>query len=108
MKAWVRTRNILARAREIDDLQLLNSAGMAAHDRHAVGQEDRLVNRMSNKNDSLAVASRCRLTPDAEQLFLQDDPRLRIDSCKWLIHQQNLRLVGKQTCNRTALAHTTR
>ncbi len=45
------------------------------------------------------------LSPDAQQLVLQDDARLRVERGERLVHQQDLGLVRHEPRERDALPH---
>ena len=87
--------------RHIDDRVDAARPGGQQHD--AVGKEHRLGDRMRDENDRLAG-----LQPDALKLKIHGIAGHRVQRTEWLVHQQNLRIVGKRACDRGALAHAAR
>src|SRR5206468_4037070 len=74
-----------------------------AHDEDAVGHHDGLIDAMRHVQHG-----RPRFLPDAKQLALQNQLGLFIQRGEWLIHEQDLRVVGESASNRYALLHATR
>src|SRR5665213_2346106 len=100
-----RPRGFVTRARQRDVDDRLQAAGLGGHHRDTVGQENGLVDRVRDENDGAPLGGAAVLAPDAHQLVLQDEPRLRIERGQRLVHQQYVGLVGEQTRERGALAH---
>ena len=86
----------------------LRRPGCARHHRDAVGQEHRLVDRVRDEDDGAPLGRGTVLAPDAQELVLQDQARLRVERGERLVHQQHLGLVGHQSRERDALAHAAR
>src|SRR6187397_1923722 len=101
-------RRVVARSAEwyVDDG--LQAAGVRRHHRDAIREEYRLVDRVRDEYDRAALRRWTILPPDAKQLFLQDDPRLRVEGRKRLIHQQHVGFVGDEPREGDALPHAPR
>ena len=99
---------VAARPRQRTSSTRLQPPGVRRHHRDAVGEEHRLVDRVGDEDDGAALASRAVLAPDAQQLVLQDEARLRVERGERLVHQQHLGLVGHQPRERDALPHAAR
>ncbi len=88
-----------ARQRHID--QRLEPARVRRHHGDAVGEEHRLVDRVRDENDGASLGGRTVLSPDSQQLVLEDDAGLRVERGQRLVHQQHL---GLQSTMRRASA----
>jgi hypothetical protein len=82
----------------LDDM--LDAAGARGHHSDPLAEHDSLVDPVRDEKDGLA-----RGAPDAQQFSLQRLPRLRIECCEWLVHQQHFRIVGQTAGDRDALLH---
>ena len=78
----------------------VDAAGAGRHHHHAVGQEDRLLDRMGDEQHGQAGA-----LPDVEQLVLQALARHRVERAERLVHQHHLGVVGEHAGDRDALLH---
>ena len=82
---------------------LLDAAGPGRHDDHAVGEEDRLGNRVGDEHDGLP-----RLPPDAQQLEVHELARHGVERAEGLVHQEQRRVVDERAGDGHALAHAAR
>ena len=73
--------------RQIDRHDGFDRTRSRSHYGHSVRQIDGFIDTVGNEDHCFLG-----LHPDALQLFLQDHSCLRIDRCKRLIHQKNLRI----------------
>src|SRR5690348_15031141 len=71
-------RRVVAWPRQRDIDQSLEAAWMRGHHGHAVGEEHRLVDGVRDEHDGAPLRSAAVLAPDAQQLVLQDQARLRV------------------------------
>ena len=92
-----------ARTRQRHRHVLDDAPGGRAHDQHAVGEEDRLVNVMGDEQDR-----GLELGPEPQQVLLHHRARLRIERTEGLVHQQDGRLVGERPRDADPLLHATR
>ena len=88
-----RTRNV-----DVDDLQ--DAARGRRHDDHAVGQQHRLLDRVGDQHDGLAVA-----LPDPHQLDIHVVARHRIERAERLVQQQDRRVEHERAADRGAPLH---
>src|ERR1022692_622746 len=105
LECWAGAGRIVARSwqRYVD--QRLEAPGVGRHHRHAIREENGLVDRVRDEDDSPALGCGTVLSPDAQQLFLQDDARLRVQRGQRLVHEQDFGLDRHQARQRNALAH---
>ena len=95
-----RSRRWVAWARHVHPLVAFDRAGAVGHHHDAVGQVDRLFNRVGDKQDGLA-----QFLPDAQQLVLQIAPGQRVQRAKRFVHQHDRRIQRQHAGNRHPLAH---
>ena len=81
---------------------------MRRHHCDSVRKEHRLIDGMCDEHDRAPVGRGTILSPNAQQLLLQDDARLRVERGKRLVHQQHIGLVRDQARERDALPHAAR
>ena len=89
-----------ARAANIDRDNALDDSRSRAHDRHPVAAHHRFLDVMRDQDHRLFF-----LLPNAQKLFAQEQPRLRIQAGKGLIHKNDFRVVGQGSGNRHLLLH---
>ena len=70
------------------------------HDADPGRQHDSLIDIMRNKEHSFA-----RAAPDLGKFALHGRARVGVESRKWFIHQEHLRLVGEHARNLDPLFH---
>src|SRR5215217_2983561 len=80
-----------ARARDVDVEDGLDAPGSRAHHDDAIGEEDRLVDLVGDKQHRLAG-----LVPDLQQLLLHELARLRVERGERLVHEQDLGVRGER------------
>jgi hypothetical protein len=97
-----------ARTRQRDVDQAFSRPGCVGHHRDAIGEEHRLVDGVGDEDDGTPLRGGLVLAPDAQELVLQDEARLRIERRQRLVHQQHVGLVGDEARERRALAHAAR
>ena len=72
------------------------------HHHDAVGEIDRLLDAVGDEHDRIAVG-----LPNAQQFFLHQASRLRVERAEGLVGEQNIGVVGQSAGDRDALFHTT-
>ena len=87
------------RGRSIAHLAL-DPARAGRHHHHAVGEEDRLLDRMGDEHHGQPGA-----LPDLQQLVLQPLARHGVERAERLVHQHHLGVVGEHARDRDALLH---
>ena len=90
----------ITRTRERHWNHRFDASGLCGHNHDAVAKLHRLVHIMRDEKNRLFV-----LLPDAQQFFLKQQFVLCVQSRKWLVHEQYLRIVGEGTGNRDTLFH---
>src|SRR5215471_18149362 len=93
-------RGRITRSSEVDSQDLFDPSRLGRHDRHAVTQDQCLIDGMSYKHHGFALAF-----VETKQLLLQYFPRLGIHGGKRLVHQKNLRMSGECPRQTDALLH---
>ena len=93
-------RGHVARARQRDAHLGLDAARPRRHHHHAVGQENRLLDRMRDEQHG-----QLRALPQVQQLVLQALARHRVERAERLVHQHHLRVVGQHAGDGDALLH---
>ena len=96
-------RSDAARARQVDGHVLADPSRAPRHDDHAIAESDGLLDVVGHE-EHRGVG---RL-PQAEQLLLQDDLRLRVDRSERFVHQEVFGSGEKRTGQADALAHPDR
>ncbi len=91
------------RAGQGDGHGLLDAAGRVAHDRHPVGQVDRLLHVVGDEQHGQPVP-----LPHPGQQLLHVVPGQGVEGAERLVHQQHLRPVGQRPGDRHALLHAAR
>ncbi len=81
----------------------LDAAGPRRHDDHAIGEQDRLLDRVRDKDHGELGAG-----PKLQQFLLQPFARHGIERPERLVHKDDLRIVGEHTRDGHALAHAAR
>src|SRR5689334_5321744 len=87
-----------ARNRHLD--QLLHLAGMSRQHENAISEEDRFLEVVGDEDDGDVD-----LAPELEQVNLHAAAGLSIERAKWLVHQEDARLIGQSAHNGNALFH---
>jgi hypothetical protein len=95
----------IARPPERHVEHLLDAARARAHDRDAVAEQDRLVDRMGDEHHGLALVGPLH---QREQLLLQDLARLRVERGERLVHQQDRGVHDQRAHQPDALLHPAR
>ena len=78
----------------------LDGSRPVSHHRDAVGEVNRFLDAVGDKDDGLA-----ELVPDVQQLVLQGPASQRIERAERLIHQHDRRIERQQSRNCDSLAH---
>src|SRR5216684_5480525 len=93
----------LARTRQIDGIDALDSTWPGGEDAHPVGQGDGLLQIVGDEDHRSLEGA-----PQLEQFVFHQGARLHVQGAERLVHQQDLRLVDKGLGQRHPLAHAAR
>ena len=93
-------RRVIARTRQIDLELIFYTSRSSAESDHAVGQIDRLVDFVRDKEHRLPGPA-----PDAQQFTLHDLAGLRVERGERLVHDENFRVDGQRPGQIAALLH---
>src|SRR5579859_2169018 len=93
-------RRHIARPRQIDRDVGFDAPRPGAHHHDPVGEEHRLLDRMGDEDAGDAGA-----LPYLQQLALQLLARQRVERAEWLIHEEDVGVVGEHARDRDALLH---
>src|SRR5260370_41803975 len=93
----------MARTRQYDRKVILQRPRTRRHDQRAIAQNDRLVDRMGDKEHRLLG-----FFPDFQELLLQKSLVLFVQSRERLVHQQDFGIVRESSRDRYALLHAAR
>src|SRR6267143_1034504 len=92
-----------ARPRQFHLHLMRDATRPAGEDQHAIAEAYRLPRVMSDEQDGQAA-----LLPQALQLLMQKVASDGVESRERLVHQQDIRVLGKRTRQRNALLHAAR
>src|SRR5215211_4556851 len=95
--------HLVARVRQVDAQHLAHLGRRGRQHDDAVGQVDRLVDVVRDEQDRHPV-----LLAHPQHEVLEVAARLRVDRGERLVHQQDLRLIGKRAGDRHPLLHPAR